>query len=109
MCIRDRAYGELTIGVLTDEALIKFDRFPTITFDERFQMIQKLDGVAHVVAQSTVSDVYKRQTLIRANSQGTFSIQGRNSMLDYLQNALGNVKAIGKQYSFLLAQDSCPA
>lgn len=50
-----QAYGELTIGVLTDEALIKFDRFPTITFDERFQMIQKLDGVAHVVAQSTVS------------------------------------------------------
>lgn len=32
-----QAYGELTIGVLTDEALIKFDRFPTITFDERFQ------------------------------------------------------------------------
>ena len=23
-----QAYGELTIGVLTDEALIKFDRFP---------------------------------------------------------------------------------
>ena len=33
-----QAYGELTIGVLTDEALIKFDRFPTITFDERFQI-----------------------------------------------------------------------
>ena len=42
-----QAYGELTIGVLTDEALIKFDRFPTITFDERFQMMQKLDGVSY--------------------------------------------------------------
>ena len=47
-------------------------------------------------------------TLIRANSQGTFSIQGRNSILYYLQNALGNVKAIGKQDIFLLAQDSYP-
>lgn len=58
-----QAYGELTIGVLTDEALIKFDRFPTITFDERFQMIQKLDGVAHVVAQSTVSYTENLQKL----------------------------------------------
>lgn len=58
-----QAYGELTIGVLTDEALIKFDRFPTITFDERFQMIQKLDGVAHVVAQSTVSYTANLQKL----------------------------------------------
>ena len=58
-----QAYGELTIGVLTDEALIKFDRFPTITFDERFQMMQKLDGVAHVVAQSTVSYTENLQKL----------------------------------------------
>lgn len=58
-----QAYGELTIGVLTDEALINFDRFPTITFDERFQMMQKLDGVAHVVAQSTVSYTENLQKL----------------------------------------------
>lgn len=58
-----QVYGELTIGVLTDEALIKFDRFPTITFDERFQMMQKLDGVAHVVAQSTVSYTENLQKL----------------------------------------------
>ena len=58
-----QAYGELTIGVLTDEALIRFDRFPTITFDERFQMMQKLDGVAHVVAQSTVSYTENLQKL----------------------------------------------
>lgn len=58
-----QAYGELTIGVLSDEALIKFDRFPTITFDERFQMMQKLDGVAHVVAQSTVSYTENLQKL----------------------------------------------
>ena len=44
-------------------ALIKFDRFPTITFDERFQMMQKLDGVAHVVAQSTVSYTENLQKL----------------------------------------------
>ena len=58
-----QAYGELTIGVLTDEALIKFDRFPTITFDERVQMMQKLDGVAHVVAQSTASYTENLQKL----------------------------------------------
>ena len=28
-------YGEVIAGVLTDEAMIRFNRFPTISFEER--------------------------------------------------------------------------
>ncbi len=44
-------YGEVTVGVMTDAAMLRFDRFPTIPFEERFRMIENLDGVARAVVQ----------------------------------------------------------
>lgn len=49
-----KKYGELTVGVMTDEALVRFDRFPTISFEERFEMIKNIPGVDHVVVQREV-------------------------------------------------------
>ena len=49
-----KQYGELTIGVLSDEAMVKFDRFPTISFEERMEMIRNIPGVDHVIRQDTV-------------------------------------------------------
>lgn len=49
-----RKYGDLIIGVLSDEAMVKFDRFPTISFDERFEMMKSLSGVSKVVKQDDV-------------------------------------------------------
>lgn len=48
-------YGDLIIGVLSDEAMIRFDRFPTISLEERMNQIKALDGVKQVVVQHTVS------------------------------------------------------
>ena len=47
-------YGEVVVGVMTDETMIKFDRFPTIPFEKRMEMIEKLDGVSRVIKQETV-------------------------------------------------------
>lgn len=47
-------YGQLIIGVLTDEAMVMFDRFPTISFEERMELIKSIPGVAKVVSQDTV-------------------------------------------------------
>mgnify|MGYP001662148901 FL=1 len=52
---RAREYGQLTIGVLTDESMIKFDRFPTISFEERLNQIKSLNNVANVITQDTIS------------------------------------------------------
>lgn len=34
-----KKYGEVTVGILSDAAMIKFNRFPTITMEERKKMI----------------------------------------------------------------------
>lgn len=48
-------YGSLTIGVLTDEAMVRFDRFPTISQQQRIDQIKQLKGVDHVILQDSVS------------------------------------------------------
>lgn len=49
-----KKYGDVYVGVLTDEAMVRFDRFPTIGFDERLEQIKKLDGVKEVVIQDEI-------------------------------------------------------
>ena len=44
-------YGELTVGVLSDEACVKFDRFSTISLDEKIKMFEKIPGVSRVIIQ----------------------------------------------------------
>ncbi|MEG2506622.1 MAG: phosphoenolpyruvate mutase [Longicatena sp.] len=48
-------YGTLTVGVLSDKAMVKFDRFPTISQAERIEQIKNLEGVSDVVLQDSVS------------------------------------------------------
>ena len=46
-----RKLGEVTVGVLSDEAMIRYNRFPTCSFEERIAAARGLDGVANVVVQ----------------------------------------------------------
>jgi len=50
--------GELTVGVLTDEAVASYKRFPLLNYDERVKIIENIAGVAHVIPQDTLS--YKK-------------------------------------------------
>lgn len=47
-------YGKLIIGIMSDAALVRFDRFPTKTMSERMAMIRCLDGVSDVIVQDDV-------------------------------------------------------
>lgn len=47
-------YGKVIVGVLSDEAMICFNRFPTISFAERMALVQKLEGVSRVVVQKEI-------------------------------------------------------
>lgn len=53
-----REYGEVVVGILTDEAMIRFNRFPTVSFQERMEMAQKIEGVSRVIVQEEV--IYDR-------------------------------------------------
>lgn len=43
--------GELIVGVLTDEVIATFKRYPLIPLNERIQMYQNIKGVSRVVVQ----------------------------------------------------------
>lgn len=49
-----KKYGEVIVGVLTDEAMIKYLRFPSKTLDERIEMIRQISGIKEVVVQSEI-------------------------------------------------------
>ncbi len=46
-----RKYGRVTVGALSDEALIRYNRFPTLPLAERVKLYEALDGVDRVVVQ----------------------------------------------------------
>jgi len=46
-----RQYGDVVIGALSDEALIRYNRFPTIPLEERIALYRSLDGVTDVIVQ----------------------------------------------------------
>lgn len=47
--------GKLIIGVLSDEAVVSYKRFPLLPFEERKSMFENLVGVYKVVEQTTLS------------------------------------------------------
>ncbi len=49
-----KKYGEVYVGVLTDEAMVRFDRFPTISFEERVALVKGLEGVKEVLIQDEI-------------------------------------------------------
>ena len=49
-----KKYGEVIVGVLTDEAMVEFDRFPTISYDERVKLVEAIPGISRVIKQDRV-------------------------------------------------------
>ncbi len=46
--------GSVTVGILTDSEMIKYNRFPTKSTMERVKMVEELPGVDCVVIQKTI-------------------------------------------------------
>jgi len=47
--------GKLIIGVLSDEAVASYKRFPLVSFEERKSLFENISGVSAVVAQNELS------------------------------------------------------
>lgn len=47
--------GKLIVGVLSDEAVISYKRFPLLPFTERKALFENITGVSRVVEQNTLS------------------------------------------------------
>lgn len=47
-----KKYGKVIGGVLCDGAMIRFNRFPTVSFDERVRMVKDIPEVDEVIVQN---------------------------------------------------------
>ena len=47
--------GRLVVGVLTDEAVAGYKRYPAVPYGQRVEMLRSIRGVSRVVEQSTLS------------------------------------------------------
>ena len=58
-----RRLGRLIVGVLSDEAVASFKRYPLIPFEERKALIENIAGVERVVTQETLSYAHNLREL----------------------------------------------
>ena len=49
------ALGELTVGVLSDETVASYKRYPLLSCEERMKIVAAMQGVAHVIKQEGLS------------------------------------------------------
>ncbi len=49
-----KKYGRVVAGVLSDAAMIRYNRFPTLDFEQRFQLIQDIPEVDEVIVQNDI-------------------------------------------------------
>ena len=49
-----KKYGKVIVGVLSDKAMIRFNKFPLISFEERMKLLQNVAGVDQVVVQNEI-------------------------------------------------------
>ena len=47
-------YGDLTVGVLTDEAIATYKRLPVLSYENRCEVIKNIVGVKEVIPQETL-------------------------------------------------------
>ncbi len=89
--------GKLTIGVLSDEAVSSFKRYPLIPFKERMAMIENIKGVSAVVEQKTLSykdnlETYKPNIVVHGDNWKTgFQKEIRAEVLDVLNSYGGRL------------------
>ncbi|MFW6029186.1 MAG: phosphoenolpyruvate mutase [Halanaerobiales bacterium] len=58
-----RELGEVTVGILTDEVIASYKRFPLLTFEERKTIIENIKGVDHVIKQEELDYVLNLEKL----------------------------------------------
>ena len=49
-----KQYGDVVVGLLTDEALVSYKRLPALTYHQRKLVVENIRGVSEVVPQNTL-------------------------------------------------------
>lgn len=86
-------YGEVIIGVLADEAVIRFNRFFSIDFNERFNLVKEIEGVSRVIVQREI--MYDE---VIDELHPDYVIHGDNWKKEPLLSIRNNVEELLKEY-----------
>lgn len=89
-----KKYGEVIIGVLSDEAMIKYNRFPTISFEERQKLVRSIPGVSRVVVQKDIMydeivKTYHPDYIIHGDNWKTGPIKAIRDNVEHLLSTYG--------------------
>ena len=100
-----KEYGEVVVGALTDEALIRYNKFPTISLEKRIKLYEGLEGVSKVVVQNEmmyddVINSLKPDVVIHGDNwkEGPESAI-REHVLELLNAYGGNLVEVGYTYN----------
>lgn len=91
--------GEVTVGVLSDEQMIRYNRFPLKTTQERVEMCKKIPGVKKVVVQNRIfyDDIVKK-------IHPDYIVHGNNWNDDALKAIKQNILSLTKEYGGQLVE-----
>ena len=90
--------GNLIIGVLSDDAVASYKRFPIVPFEERKVLYENIDGIYKVVEQSTLSYKenllkYKPDYVVHGDDWGKgYQEETRNEVIEVLKSYGGELK-----------------
>lgn len=91
-----RQYGELVVGVLCDAEMVRYNRFPTTTLEERIHQLEVLPEVSRVIVQDAI--MYDK---VLAELRPDYVIHGDNwrggPESAIRQNVIENLAAYGGQ------------
>jgi len=88
-----KEYGEVIVGVLNDESMVQFDKFPIASLEERIQMVKEIAGVSEVVIQEEI--MYDK---IIEKIRPDYVVHGDNWKNGPLKSIRDNVEALLKKY-----------
>ena len=95
-------HGKVISGVLGDEAMIRFNRFPAMEFEERMELIRGIEGVSEVVVQDEI--MYNR---IIEKLHPDYVIHGDNWIDGPMRAIRDNVKQLLEGYGGQVIEVPC--
>ncbi len=100
-----KMYGEVIVGVLSDRAMLQFDKFPIKSIEERVNMVAEIEGVSEVVIQEeimydSVIEQYRPDYIIHGDNWNTGYMSSiRNNALSLLQKYGGSLIEVPYTYN----------
>jgi len=94
-------YGEVIVGILADAAMIRYNRFPSISLQERIDLVKSIPGVFEVVIQDEImyDKVFER-------FHPDYIVHGDNWSAPSMQAIYANILELTKQYGAKLIEVS---